>query len=68
MVYPHSILTARAIACKAVLISGSVFSNPSEKRILCREAADSGFIALTTGDGLSEFARHAEPEDAWTPA
>jgi hypothetical protein len=40
----------------------------SEKRILCREAAESGFIALITCDDSSESAKHAEPDEAQTPS
>jgi hypothetical protein len=64
----RSILTALSTAFKAALTSAAVFSGPSEKRIICRDAADSGFIAFTTWDGSSESARHAEPEDAQTPS
>jgi hypothetical protein len=45
-----------------------VFSNPNEKRISCRAAADSGFIALTTCEGSSESARQAEPDAAQMPS
>jgi hypothetical protein len=68
MVYPRSILTARAMALNAALISVSEFSKSSENRIICREAADSGFIAFTTCDGSSESARHADPDEAQIPS
>jgi hypothetical protein len=35
----------------------------NENRIICREAAVSGFIALMTCDASSEPARQTEPKD-----
>jgi hypothetical protein len=55
-------------AASAALISGIVFVESSENRIICREAVESGFIALTTCDGSSESARQAEPDDAQMPS
>jgi len=39
----------------------------SENRIICRDAAVSGCIALMTCEGSSESARQAEPDDAQMP-
>jgi hypothetical protein len=38
-------------------------SASSENRIICRDAIESGLIALITCDGSSESARHAEPDE-----
>jgi len=40
---------------------------PSENRIICREALESGFIALMTCEGSCESAWHAEPDEAQMP-
>jgi hypothetical protein len=61
-------VAARSTALKAFLTSAVVFAVSNEKRIICLEATDSGFIALTTCDGSSELARHADPEDAQMPS
>lgn len=61
-------VTHRLTAPMVASISAAVISFPSENRIICREAADSGFIALTTCEGSSESARQAEPEEAQMPA
>lgn len=55
-------------AASSVLISVIAFAAANENRIICREAVESGFIALTTCDGSSESARHAEPDDAQIPS
>jgi len=47
---------------------GCVVSLPIENLIICRDAVDSGFIALTTCGGSSESARQAEPDDAQMPS
>ena len=39
------------------------FWKPMENRTICREAVVLGFIALTTCDGSSESAKHAEPDE-----
>ena len=63
-----NVSTTRRVAASAVLISGIVFAASKENRIICREAVESGFIALTTCDGSSESAKHAEPDDAQMPS
>lgn len=68
MVQLRNILTAHPTAFKAALTSAVVFLASNEKRIICRDAADSGFIALTTCEGSSESAKHADPEDAQMPS
>jgi hypothetical protein len=50
------------------LISSAVFDTSSEKRIICRDATDSGFILLITCEGSSESARQAEPDEAQMPS
>jgi len=55
-------------AFKARSISAAVFPAPSENRIVCRDAADSGFIALTLCDGSSASAacaKAASSSRAW---
>lgn len=44
------------MADKVASTSSSVFFHPSEKRIICREMLESGFVALTTAGGLLESA------------
>ena len=44
-----------------------VLPKPSEKRIICRDAADSGFMAFATCDGSSESAKQAVRDAAPMP-
>jgi hypothetical protein len=59
---------ALRMASVASVISFSVFSIPTEKRIIPRDAVESGFIALITCEGSSESAKHAEPDEAQIPS
>ena len=67
-VQPPRSSVAHFTAASADFTSVLVFAASSENRIICREAADSGFIALITCEGSSESARQAEPDDAQTPS
>ena len=64
----HRLLTAFSTAARMTFMLGWVPSAPNENLIICREAADSGFMALMTCDGSSESARQAEPDEAQIPS
>ena len=53
---------------QAAFISALVVDVATEKRIIFLDASVFGFIALTTWDGSSVSARHAEPADAQIPS
>ena len=54
--------TASSRMARTFFVIPADCSAPSDSRIICREATESGFMALITCDASSESARHAEPD------